>query len=78
MTLSDGRFRTDGTTIEPCCEKQEYMLNLERPYVRIRRSGSACVYNKDIFLQNIPKTKVKCDYCGAKLEYVPDLGKVSP
>ena len=72
MTIEDGHFRTDGETIEPCCESQKWMID-NTLYFRLMYCGRIVVPNRKYFLENIPKRKMTCQYCGAKLEYVDKL-----
>ena len=72
MTIEDRHFRTDGKTIEPCCNKMYSSMEYEEivadsPYDycyftrtvgRATRRDNICKY---------------CPWCGAKLEYVEKL-----
>lgn len=72
MSLTDHRFRTDHIEIEPCCDKQEKMIQ-DTPYCLIESSGRYVVPYRWGFIRNTERNKIKCGFCGAKLEYVKKL-----
>jgi len=77
MSLEDGRFKTDGKKIEPCCKQMEISIlcdNLRSPYLCTDGIAKVQVW--------VPCSSTKCDrwswyddisfcpFCGAELEYV--------
>lgn len=75
MTIVDGRFRTDGKTIEPCCMDMKFFIHAKispNPY-----DGSTTDPSYDVhepFNRNAPILAGSfCPCCGTKLEYVEEL-----
>ncbi|MFA6664188.1 MAG: hypothetical protein WCS21_07730 [Lachnospiraceae bacterium] len=71
MSIEDGRLKSDGKTIEPCCEGM--VLLMSKP-VDLREGKvifkfTTLGYSKDFHERDL----VACPICGAKLEYVKDL-----
>ena len=46
MTIEDGHFRTDGETIEPCCESQKWMID-NTLYFRLMYSTTSASFITD-------------------------------
>ena len=78
MTIEDGHFRTDGETIEPCCEGMKNSLDESI-------NDDLFYYDKENSTYNIYGSEHNdhsgiiisdaeyCPFCGAKLEYVDKL-----
>jgi hypothetical protein len=71
MALENNRLRTDGKTIEPCCDDMESMIVFSYPdrYFDFNHEGKLHLKmsDGDCYPCNF------CPSCGAKLEYVSKL-----
>lgn len=75
MTIEDGRFRTDGKTIEPCCIDMKFFICSKiSPNPYDDSTTDPTYYIHELFNRNAPiLVGSYCPFCGKKLEYVEEL-----